>query len=448
MLPPDGQAALLARLPPAERARVFRHLDPGRQDALLGRLPEPVLRELFAGLPADERADLFKRLDEPRRARLLPALGRAEREDLLRLAAYPEGSVGSVTTTGMVALPPALTVRETFACLRALAPRAETLGVLYAVDEGSRLLGTVSLRELVLADEEARIGELMRPDPVAARPEWPRAEAAELIRRHDPVAPPVVDGEGRLIGIVTVDDAMDIEKAEEAATLTRFGGSVAATGGPDLDLLASPLRRLFGVRAFWLAVLSFFGVLTSSFVAAQEELLAQAIVLAAFIAPIIDMGGNAGSQSATLVIRSMALGQLAPRARDLLLLLRRELPVAAALGLCIALLEAVLGPVQQGGGPRGAAGGRPRDARLHAARRPDRRGAALRGPAHRHRPGHALGAADHLGHGPARGDAVLRHRLAAAWGWARRRGLSAGRAAVSSRCRRRVRSPSARTPGE
>lgn len=123
--------------------------------------------------------------------------------------------------------------------------------------------------------------------------------------------------------------------------LVRFGGT-AAEEGTELDILVSPLGKMFGVRVFWLALLTLFGVVTSTFVAAQEEMLSHVIVLAAFIAPIVDMGGNTGSQSATLVIRAMALGDVNFGLRDIWLVLRREVPVAAALGLCIALLEAVL----------------------------------------------------------------------------------------------------------
>jgi len=152
-----------------------------------------------------------------------------------------------------------------------------------------------------------------------------------------------------MIGIVTVDDAMDIEKEQDASQLARFGGTVSAHGN-DLDVRSTPLKQMFRVRVFWLAILTCFGIVTSTFVAAQEELLSQVIVLAAFIAPIVDMGGNTGSQSATLVIRSMALGELKLSWRDVWFVIRRELPVAAALGVSIAVLEAILAYFSKGVG--------------------------------------------------------------------------------------------------
>jgi len=150
-----------------------------------------------------------------------------------------------------------------------------------------------------------------------------------------------------MIGFITVDDAMDVEKQLDATQLARFGGTTAL-GGPDLDVLASPFRKMFGVRVFWLAILTFFGIVISNFISAQEEMLSELIILAAFIAPIIDMGGNTGSQSAALVIRAMALGDVTLSWRHIWLVIKRELPVAFALGVAIAILEVILAYFSKG----------------------------------------------------------------------------------------------------
>jgi magnesium transporter len=350
ILDTEQTVGLLMTLDAQLRAELFVHFPQQRQDVLLRAMGREAVVELFEHMPADDRVDLYNRLDDEAKERLLPALDRTEREDIIKLAAYPEGSVGSVTTSDYVHVAPTMTVAEAMAHIRATARDKETIYTVYVVDADQRLCGTVSLRELVLADTDARIGDIMRGQPVFARANWPRAQAAELIRRYDLLALPVINGNERMIGIVTVDDAMDIEKEQDATQLARFGGT-ASLGGPDLDVLASPFSRMFKVRVFWLAILTFFGILTSSFVAAQEEILSQMIVLAAFIAPIVDMGGNTGSQSATLVIRAMALGELKLRWRDLWFIVRRELPVAAALGAAIALLEVVLAFFAKGVGP-------------------------------------------------------------------------------------------------
>jgi magnesium transporter len=341
VLTTEATVPLLMTLNDQMRAELFAHFPEGKQDALLRIMPREAVVELFERLPSDDRADLFNRLGEEAKKKLLPALAKVEREDILRLASYPEGTVGSATTSDYVYVSPEMTVAEALAHIRATAPNEETLYVIYVLDQHSRLRGTVSLRDLVLAGETTTIREIMRGDPVFARAQWPRTEAAELIRHYDLLALPVTNGGEKMIGIVTVDDAMDIEKEQDATQLARFGGTVAIAG-PDLDVLASPFKKMFSVRVFWLAILTFFGILTSTFVAAQEEILSQAIVLAAFIAPIVDMGGNTGSQSATLVIRAMALGELKLRWRDVWFIIKRELPIAAALGIAIAILEVVL----------------------------------------------------------------------------------------------------------
>lgn len=334
-------ARLLPCLKAGALAEVFVYFSEERQSRLLQELPRETVVALFEGMAADERVDLFHDLDEAARQRLLPALAHGEREDILRLAAYAEGSVGSVTTSDYVAVLPDMSVAQALAHVRATAADKETIYVIYVQDKEGHLCGTLSLRELLLADDSLTIRNIMRRDPVFARAQWPRSKASELIGRYDLLALPVINGGEKMVGIVTVDDAMDIEKQEDATQLARFGGTVT-TDGTDLDILESPFRKMFSVRVFWLVLLTLFGVVTSTFVAAQEEILSQVIVLAAFIAPIVDMGGNAGSQSATLVIRAMALGDVSLRWQDVWRVVRRELPVAAALGLVVAAMETVL----------------------------------------------------------------------------------------------------------
>lgn len=342
-------STLLQLLETPQRAMLFSHFDAERQDALAAVLPPKALSELFAQMPADDRADLFNRLDAPGKSGLLDSLDDIERDDVLALSAYPESAVGSATTSDFVAIGSSMTVSAALDHIRATAPDSETVYVLYVLDAQRHLQGTVSLRDLVVARPDTRVAGLLRPDAVFVRAAWPRVQAADLIRRYDLLAVPVLDDKDRMIGIVTVDDAMDIDKQQDANQLARFGGTSTGNGG-DLDVMTTPLRRMFSVRVFWLAVLTFFGIITSTFVAAQEELLSQAIVLAAFIAPIVDMGGNTGSQSATLVIRGMALGELGLNWRHVGFVIRRELPVAAMLGITIALLEAVLAYFSKGVG--------------------------------------------------------------------------------------------------
>ncbi|MFN6999931.1 MAG: magnesium transporter, partial [Elioraea tepidiphila] len=331
----------LSLLPVRRRAQVFGYLEPPEQLRLAAVMPRDALGALFAAMDPDERADLYKRLPEPVREAIMPGLAAAEREDIRKLAAYPESTVGAVMTSAYAAVPPDVTAREAIDLLRQEAPNRETIYEVFVIDATRELLGVVSLRELLLAPPESRVSEVMRREVVKVAAEAPRAEAARLIGEYDLIALPVTNGGGKLVGIVTADDAMEVAEQEELKRIQTFGGTLAV-GGPDLDLLNSPFRQLFTARFFWLALLTVFGLATSHIVAAQEEMLEKAIVLAAFIAPIVDMGGNTGSQTATMVIRAMALGQIALRFSDFLKVLKRDLPVALALGGGVAVLEAVL----------------------------------------------------------------------------------------------------------
>jgi magnesium transporter len=340
-LPLDLRLRALALLPVERQAQVFGYLAPADQLALARALSRKDLGAMFAAMAPDERADLFKRLTEEEREALLPGLAQAEREDIRKLASYPEDRVGAVMTSDYATLSPELSAREAIEQLRREAPNRETIYESYVIDEARTLLGVVSLRDLITAAPEAKVSEIMRRDVVKVSAEAPRAEAVRLIREYDLIALPVVNGGEKLVGIVTADDAMDVADLEESRRIQTFGGT-SALGGPDIDLMNSPLGRIFTARFFWLALLTVFGLATSHIVAAQEEMLDKVIVLAAFIAPIIDMGGNTGSQTATMVIRAMALGQISLRFADFWRVFRRDLPVALALGLGIAALEAVL----------------------------------------------------------------------------------------------------------
>ncbi|MEB0045984.1 MULTISPECIES: magnesium transporter [unclassified Pseudomonas] len=342
-------SALLMTLTPDLRAALFAYFSDRRQDQLLQIMPATAVVELFKHLPSDDRADAFNRLSESARQRLLPALANSEREDLIKLAGYEQGTAGSEMTSEYATLIASMTVEQAFVALRASAFDRETIDVVFVLDTEQRLLGTLTLRTLVLADPASKVSDLMTCEPVFVRAQWPKEMAVEYIRRYDLLALPVLSSEDRMLGIVTVDDAMDIEKEQDATQLARFGGT-AALGGPDLDILLSPFNKMFGVRVFWLSILTFFGIFVSSIVAAQEDMLSEIIILAAFLAPIIDMGGNTGSQSAALVIRAMALGDVTLNWRHVWQVLKREIPVAMALGVSIGVLEVILAYFSKGVG--------------------------------------------------------------------------------------------------
>ncbi|WP_374630789.1 magnesium transporter [Pannonibacter indicus] len=349
-LAPEEITQILLLLPERREAEVFGYFEPAIQVAVAGQLSRSGLARLVTAMSHDERADLFNRLTPDQQQALLPGIAHAEREDIRKLASYPEGTAGSIMTSDYATLTPDLTVREAIDRLRQEAPDRETIYEAYVVDDQRQLTGVVSLRDLLLARDEVQVSGIMRKGVIFAHVQDKRDSVVQKIADYDLLALPIVNGGDALAGIVTVDDAMDAAEAQRGRRVLQFGGNVAPGGGPDLDLRASSFLEMFKVRSFWLIMLTVFGVITSTFVAAQEEILSQAIVLAAFIAPIVDMGGNTGSQSATLVIRAMALGDLKLRWRDIWFVIKREIPVALTLGVIIALLEAVLAYFSKGVG--------------------------------------------------------------------------------------------------
>ncbi len=233
-------------------------------------------------------------------------------------------------TSGHISLRPGMRVNEALRYAGNAAVPHENLHTFYVLDSEDRLLGVVSLRALLCAEDDAFIADVMQPSAAAACTSWPCSRIMETLLRSSLPALPLVNEHGVMLGLLTKDHPGKTTVSPSAAEET------------ELDILHSPLFAMFRNRVFWLVFLTFFGVVTSSFVAAQEEMLSRVIVLAAFIAPIVDMGGNTGSQSATLVIRAMSVGDVSLCRTDLLRVLRRELPVACALGAAVSVMECVL----------------------------------------------------------------------------------------------------------
>lgn len=313
--------------------KLFPYLSKNLQDYLLKNLNKKELNNLFKKLPHDMRADLYNRLDKTDRNYLIKILDEKIKNDILQLTSFPEGSVGSVTTSDFLYIDKNMTVEKSLDYIRKNAQNTETIYTIYVLNEEQHLIGTISLRDLVMAKPDSLINDIMITKPIYVKAQWAANEASILISRYDLLSIPVVDNENKMIGIVTVDDAMDIEKNIDTAKLTSFGSS------NDIDLRTSSFFKMFSVRAFWLIFLTIFGIFTSAYVETKENIIKQVVILSAFMAPIIDMGGNTGSQAATLVIRSMALGEIRMNWKDLWFTIKKELLVVMCLSIVVSLME-------------------------------------------------------------------------------------------------------------
>ncbi len=339
--PANEVAGLLKLMNGEVLAEVFEEFNHEYQDELVKNFDSADLLKLLRHLASDERVAIFIRMSQNDRTTLLPVLAQAEREEILMLSAYPDGTVGSMTSADYVHVGSQATVGEAWEQIKKGANSKEALSNIYVTDAKRHLQGVITLQDLLLSDNNELVEAIMCTDLIYLNANCEDKEAMHLIERYNLDALPVVDDLQCLLGIVTVDDAMELMKDSAADLISKVGGS-AAMSGPELDYRESGFWRMFTVRGFWLAMLTLFGIVTSNFVADQEELLEQVIILAAFLAPIVDMGGNTGSQSATLVIRSMALGEVKLKWADFWFVMKKELPVALCLGLGIGALEVVM----------------------------------------------------------------------------------------------------------
>jgi magnesium transporter len=323
---------VLNLLEPRLRAEIFGALDEDIQVELAESLTRQDLARIVDNMSADERVDLLKRLPEDKQETLMPALAQAEREDIRRLFSYAEGTAGAVMTSDYATLSPDQTVQEALAKLRREAPDKETIYYSYVVDSKRRLIGFLSLKDLIIARPEKRIEELMHRDLIYALVTDDQEEAARKIAKYDLIALPVVNGNMVLVGIITHDDAIDIINQEHTEDMEKF---MAIAGSHETGTyLKTSSWGHFKNRWVWLVALAALGMVSGYIVQSFEGLLLQFAVLATFMPMLADTGGNTGSQSATLVVRALALREISTR--DIVRVIWKEFKVGLPMAILLA----------------------------------------------------------------------------------------------------------------
>jgi magnesium transporter len=327
---PSDVWRVLSQAPIRDQAAVFEYFPIEKQVELAEGAGQPQMARLIEQMSHDDRVDLLRRL-QPRVAdALLRLVDEADRKDIKTMLAFAEGTVGAIMTTDYAWLPAHLRAGEAIDRLRLLAPNSETIYVIYVLEEHTRkLLGVVSLRDLILSPRQTPIREMMETEAVTLKTTDDRERAAQELARYDFLALPVVDDDNRLVGIVTHDDVIDVV-VEEATEAVHKMGAVGDFGD---DYLEANLFRLWRTRAFWLSLLFIAELLTFYAMAAFEDEIARLVVLTLFIPLCISTGGNSGAQATTLITRALALGQLQPR--NWYRVLRRELIMGVMLGLTL-----------------------------------------------------------------------------------------------------------------
>lgn len=327
---------LVAVLPIEIGARLLENCEAEWRGELFAGIAEASLDAATAltdEMAPDDRADLYATLTDELRVKLLAKLDDEESRDIRQLLSYADDTAGALLTTDFVALPADATAAQAIDLVRQIAEEMETIYQAYAVDPHGTLLGVVSLRDLVTSPAERSVDEIMNPNIVTAAVDADQEEVARLIAKYDLLALPVVDPAHRILGIITVDDAIDVVEEEATEDVQKLGAVEPLEGA----YLTAPVRELIKARAPWMIAL-FVAVLATRNVLEHYTgaELVHLTILMWFVPLIASAGGNSGSQSATLVIRALALGKLEPR--DAGRVLTREIFVGVTLGLIVSVV--------------------------------------------------------------------------------------------------------------
>ncbi len=326
-LPENEQAILFRLLPKDVATETFEYLELDAQENLLKALTQKDVARILNSMSADDRTALLEELPGTVAQELIKLLSFKEFKIAKTLLAYAEGSVGRLMSPDFLSVKKDWDINQVLEYIRTFGHESETLNVIYAVDDHGKLVGEMRARDLLLSQLDKKVSEIISEDKIITlTATQDQQDALEAFKRYDNVALPVVDSNGYLIGVVTVDDMLDVAEEEETEDIQKFGG-IEALDEPYIDV---PLLQLVRKRAGWLVVLFLGEMLTASAMTYFEGELAKAIVLATFIPLIISSGGNSGSQAATLIIRSLSLGEI--HIRDWWSVMRREILSGLMLG--------------------------------------------------------------------------------------------------------------------
>jgi len=325
-LPPEQKAVAFRILPRNLAADAFEYLDFEQQEELLRSLGLKEAARILDEMAPDDRTALLEEMPAAIQQQLLNLLNKEEREVARQLLGYEEGTIGRLMTTDFLALDPDMTVREALDYIRRNGEDKETLNVVYVVDKDGTLIDGIRIRKLLLSDPDKKIRDVITHTLVSLFATDPAESAVEVFKETDLYALPVTTTTGKLIGIVTLDDVLDVAEQRATDDMQQVGGS-ARLEEPYLEL---GVWQMLLKRGPWLVILFLGGILTAHAMAFFEKDIASAAVLVVFLPLIIASGGNSGSQAATLIIRALAVGEV--KLSDWLRVFRREVFNGLAIG--------------------------------------------------------------------------------------------------------------------
>lgn len=332
-LGPKDTLLIFRLLPKDLAAETFAELGMEQRQELLALMTQSEATEVLEDLYFNELIDTLEELPANVVTRLVAKATPDQRSKINQFLQYPEDSAGSVMTIEYMTLRPQMTAKEALEHIRAKGMDRKTVYTLYVTDATMRLVGFVSLRELIVADDEAKVEDLMTTNVVSVEVHQDREEVAALVKRYGFLALPVVDGDHRLIGIITIDEIMDVMEEEATEDIQRM----AAMAPSEEEYLTAKVWTLAKNRIGWLMILMISSTLSAWIISKHQDVLDRMIILSTFIPMIIDSGGNSGGQSATLVIRALATGDVT--IHDTIKVVWKEFHIALVCGVILAVVN-------------------------------------------------------------------------------------------------------------
>ncbi len=332
----DEDLAIIFRLlPKDEAADIFSYMEPDTQEKLVRLLSDQEIGEVISDLFVDDAADLVQEMPANLVTRILKNADPSMRKAINEILKYPEDSAGSIMTTEYVYLRKDWTVRESFEKIRQIGLNKETVYICYVLDNSRHLIGVTTVKDLLMHDYDTKISDIMEENVVTINTTDDQEAVARMFDKYDYLAMPVVDNENRMVGIVTVDDAMDVLTEENEEDFEVMAGIAPS----DESYMKMSVFKMYKNRIVWLLFLMLSATVTGVIINRYEEAFAHVAILVSFIPMIMDTGGNCGSQSSTMVIRGLATEDI--RIKDFLKVWIKEAAVAVMCGATLAVVNAV-----------------------------------------------------------------------------------------------------------
>lgn len=332
-IPEDKRILVFRLLTKDNAAETFAYMDSDMQEEIVNSVTDNEVETIINELSVDDAVDFLSELPANVVTRVLKSVSEDRRKTINRFLNYPEDSAGSIMTIEFMAIHQDYTVGKAMELIRKTGIDKETIYTCYVVDSRKKLVGVVSLRNLLLSNDEEKVSDIMEDDVIFVRTLDDQEDTANIFKKYNLIALPVVDNEQRLVGIITVDDIVDVIEEENTEDIEKMSALLPSED----QYLKTSVFTLSKNRIIWLLVLMISGTLSSAIISGYNSVLSSSVILAAFLPILMDTGGNAGSQASTLIIRGMAIGEI--EMSDVLSVAWKELRVGAICGVVLGFVN-------------------------------------------------------------------------------------------------------------